>query len=186
MTTQAIFFSYDSSVRLSDALQGVAHRRNVFSLRHAGGFALLRRIATAWITVDDHDTSYFVLMFSVMCIWRGGTSQKLSAIYMKLSTRSLLRRYRLIDLWFIDIASLLWGIMVERLPTQILPQQMAGSMIDMIVGETGHGEVGMIVAVLPPHVHFSLALRRFLKVLGEELALLVEIVRCALPLRIPC
>lgn len=50
----------------------------------------------------------------------------------------------------------------------------------MIVRKGSHGEVTVIVPVLPSDVHFALALCRFLKVLGQQLPLLVEIVCCAL------
>lgn len=50
----------------------------------------------------------------------------------------------------------------------------------MVVRKGSHGEITMIVSVLPPHIHFSFALGRFYKVLGEQLALFVEIVACAL------
>ena len=53
-------------------------------------------------------------------------------------------------------------------------------MPDMIVRKRRHGEITVIVPVLPPHVHFALALGRFDKVLGEQLALFVEVVVCAL------
>lgn len=53
-------------------------------------------------------------------------------------------------------------------------------MIYMIVGKGGHGEITMVVTLLPPDIHFPLPPRRFLEVLRQELTLLVEIVGCAL------
>ena len=50
----------------------------------------------------------------------------------------------------------------------------------MIIRETGHGEITMIIPILPPHIDFPLPLGRLDKVLGQELALLVEVVRRAL------
>ena len=57
-------------------------------------------------------------------------------------------------------------------------------MVYMIVGEGRHGEVAVIVTVLPTDVHFAFALSRFLEIFGQELALFVEVVRCALSLSI--
>ena len=53
-------------------------------------------------------------------------------------------------------------------------------MPDVIVRKRRHCEITVIVPVLPPHVHFALARGRFDKVLGEQLALFVEVVVCAL------
>ena len=53
-------------------------------------------------------------------------------------------------------------------------------MPDMIVRKRRHGEITVIVPVLPSHVHFALALGRFEEVLREQLALFVEVVVCAL------
>ena len=54
-------------------------------------------------------------------------------------------------------------------------------MIDMIVGESGHGEITVIVTLLPADIHFALfSLGGFGEVFGEELALVVEVVGCAL------
>ena len=53
-------------------------------------------------------------------------------------------------------------------------------MPDVIVRKRRHCEITMIVPVLPPHIHFSFALGRFDEVFGEELALFVEVVVCAL------
>ena len=65
-----------------------------------------------------------------------------------------------------------------------LPEQISRGMIDMIVSEGRHGEVAVIVPVLPTNIHFAFALSCFLEVLGQELALFVEIVRCTLFLSI--
>ena len=53
-------------------------------------------------------------------------------------------------------------------------------MPDVIVRKGGHGEVAVIVPVLPPHVDFALALGRLDKVLGKQLALFVKVVARAL------
>ena len=50
----------------------------------------------------------------------------------------------------------------------------------VIVRKRRHREITVIVPVLPPHVHFALARGRFDKVLGEQLALFVEVVVRAL------
>lgn len=64
--------------------------------------------------------------------------------------------------------------------TFFLPEQIPRRMIDMIVSEGRHGEVAVIVPVLPANIHFAFALSCFLEVLGQELALFVEIVGCTL------
>lgn len=61
-----------------------------------------------------------------------------------------------------------------------LPEQIPRGVIHMIVGESRHGEITMVVPVLPSDIHFPLALCGFLELFGQELALLVEIVGCAL------
>ena len=53
-------------------------------------------------------------------------------------------------------------------------------MIDVVVGEGGHGEIAVIVSFLPPNIHFPLPLCRFGEILRQQLALRVEIVCCAL------
>ena len=50
----------------------------------------------------------------------------------------------------------------------------------VVVRKRRHREITVIVPVLPPHVHFAFARGRFDKVLGEQLALFVEVVVCAL------
>ncbi len=58
----------------------------------------------------------------------------------------------------------------------ILPEQIFRSMIHMVVGEGRHGEVAMIVPVLPADIYSPLAPCRFFEILGQELSLLVEVV----------
>lgn len=53
-------------------------------------------------------------------------------------------------------------------------------MRDVVVRKGGHGEVAVVVAVLPPHLHVAFVLGCCDKVLGEQLALVVEVVVCAL------
>lgn len=62
----------------------------------------------------------------------------------------------------------------------LLPEQVPRSMVHVIVGKSRHGEVAVIVPVLPPDVHSALALCRFLEVLRQQLPLLVEIICRAL------
>lgn len=50
--------------------------------------------------------------------------------------------------------------------TNYSPEQVSRSMVDMIVGETRHGEIAVVVTLLPPHFHLALALRCFLQLLG--------------------
>jgi len=47
----------------------------------------------------------------------------------------------------------------------------------MIVSKTSHREIRMIVSILPPHIHLPLPLGGLHKVLRQELALFVKIVR---------
>ena len=46
----------------------------------------------------------------------------------------------------------------------------------MIIRKRRHREIAVIIPILPSHIHFALPLGRFDKVLGQELALFVEIV----------
>ena len=61
-----------------------------------------------------------------------------------------------------------------------LRQQVPGRVAHVIIGKSRHGEITVVVAVLPPHVHFAFACGRFDQVFGEQLALMVEVVACAL------
>lgn len=53
-------------------------------------------------------------------------------------------------------------------------------MPNMIIRKGSHGEITMIIPILPSHIHFPLALRRSDEILRQQLALFVEIVARAL------
>lgn len=67
---------------------------------------------------------------------------------------------------------------IPRAPN--LRQKIPRRVPNVIVRKRRHCEITMIVPVLPPHIHLALPPGRFDKVLGQELALFVEIVARAL------
>ncbi len=67
----------------------------------------------------------------------------------------------------------------------LLPEQVPRSMVHVVVGKSRHGEVAVIVTVLPSDIHPALALGRFLEILRQQLPLLVEIIGRALPVDFP-
>ena len=65
-------------------------------------------------------------------------------------------------------------------PQHDLRQKIPRRMPNMIIRERSHGEITMIVPILPSHIHFPFALRRSDEVLRQQLALFVESVARAL------
>ena len=61
-----------------------------------------------------------------------------------------------------------------------LSQKIPRSMVNVIIRESRHSKVTVIITVLPPDINLSLSIRGFDEVFGKKLPVVVEIVCCAL------
>lgn len=87
--------------------------------------------------------------------------------------RTSFSNYNFVPLLYIQSLS-------SRPPIQLtqpdLRQKIPRRMPHMIVRKRRHCEITVIITVLPSHIHFPFALGRFDEILGQQLALFVEIV----------
>ena len=93
------------------------------------------------------------------------------------------RIYNFVTLLYIQknlSTTVLHSSIFPRFPSPDLRQEIPGRVPDVVVGKRGHGEVTVIVPILPPHIHFAFALGRSDEILGQQLVLFVKVVACAL------